>query len=161
MIFWLVLELKISYNRVIIISWRILVSFRGIFGRLYFCMVKYLSFLNSSFALKNTFWQGPNVTHHLLYIYTLMSLRLLARYTKSSRNRVPKTISSTSEIERKRLLSHCSSTAMTLWSKQGITNTLALPIDKMLYINLLCPHQNVPTTRVGLFHFFVNGWTCF
>jgi len=31
MIFWLVLKLEISYNRVIIISRRILVSFRGCF----------------------------------------------------------------------------------------------------------------------------------
>jgi hypothetical protein len=31
MILWLVLKLEISYNRVIIISWRILVSFRGFF----------------------------------------------------------------------------------------------------------------------------------
>jgi hypothetical protein len=31
MIFWLVLKLEISYNRVIIISWRILDSFRGFF----------------------------------------------------------------------------------------------------------------------------------
>ncbi len=52
MIFWLVLKLEISYNRVIIISWRILVSFyERIFGRLYFNMVKYLSFHNSSFCL--------------------------------------------------------------------------------------------------------------
>jgi hypothetical protein len=28
-----------------------------------------------------------------------------------------------------------------LGEKQGITNTLALPIDKMLYIYLLCPHS--------------------
>ncbi len=44
------------------ILWRILVSLRGFFGRLYFCMVKYLSFINSSFALKILFneckWQG-------------------------------------------------------------------------------------------------------
>jgi hypothetical protein len=26
-------------------------------------------------------------------------------------------------------------------AKQGITNMLALPIDKMLYIYLLCPHS--------------------
>jgi hypothetical protein len=25
--------------------------------------------------------------------------------------------------------------------QQGITNTVALPIDKMMYINLLCPHS--------------------
>jgi hypothetical protein len=31
MIFWLVLKLEISYYRVIIIFWRILVSFRGFF----------------------------------------------------------------------------------------------------------------------------------
>jgi hypothetical protein len=29
---------------------------------------------------------------------------------------------------------------MFLFTKQGITYTLALPIDKMLYIHLLCPH---------------------
>jgi hypothetical protein len=27
------------------------------------------------------------------------------------------------------------------YKKQGITNMLALPIDKMLYIYLLCPHS--------------------
>ncbi len=43
--FWLVLKLEISYYRVII-PWRILVSFleEFFFWRLYFCMVKYLSF---------------------------------------------------------------------------------------------------------------------
>jgi hypothetical protein len=51
MVFWLVLKLEISYK--VIISWRILVSlFRGIFWRLCFCMVKYLSIHNSSFCLK-------------------------------------------------------------------------------------------------------------
>jgi hypothetical protein len=49
MIFWLVLKLEISSR--IMISWRILVSFRGLFWRLYFCMVKYFSFRNPSFAL--------------------------------------------------------------------------------------------------------------
>jgi hypothetical protein len=53
MIFWLVLKLEIL---VIIelysLEGFILVSFRGFFGRLYFCMVKYLSFHNSSFALR-------------------------------------------------------------------------------------------------------------
>jgi hypothetical protein len=48
MIFGLVLKLEISYNRVIIFWFRILVSFRGFFWRLFFCMVKYLSFHNSS-----------------------------------------------------------------------------------------------------------------
>jgi len=41
-IFWLVLKLEISYYRVIIISGRILVSFKGFFFFLedyYFCMV--------------------------------------------------------------------------------------------------------------------------
>jgi len=69
MIFWLVLKLEISYNRVII-SWRILVFFRGFFWRLYFCMVKYLSFHNSSFAFnihfnvngKATVWHPPLFT---------------------------------------------------------------------------------------------------
>jgi len=39
----------------VIISWRILVSFRGLFWRLYFCMVRYLSFHNSSFCLQMLF----------------------------------------------------------------------------------------------------------
>jgi hypothetical protein len=46
MIFWLVLKLEFSYR--VIISCRILVSFGGFFRRLYFYMVKYLSFHNSS-----------------------------------------------------------------------------------------------------------------
>jgi len=49
-IVWLVLKFKISYR--VIISWMILVSFRGFFWRLYFCMVKYLNLHNFSFALK-------------------------------------------------------------------------------------------------------------
>jgi len=48
-IFWLVLKLEISYK--VIISWRILISCRGFFWRLYFCMVKYLSFHNSSIGM--------------------------------------------------------------------------------------------------------------
>jgi hypothetical protein len=46
--FGLVLKLEIiSYNGVIIMSWRILILILflgGLFWRLYFCMVKYLSF---------------------------------------------------------------------------------------------------------------------
>ncbi len=67
MIFWLVfIKLEISYR--VMISWRILVYFRGFFWRLYFCMVKYLNFHNSSFALryllfnvngKATVWHTP------------------------------------------------------------------------------------------------------
>jgi len=54
MIFWLVLKLEISYR--VIISSRILVSFRGLFeASVYFCMVKYLSFHNSSFSLEILF----------------------------------------------------------------------------------------------------------
>jgi hypothetical protein len=50
--FWFVLlKLEISYR--VIITWRIFISFRGgVFWRLYFCMVKYLSFYNSFFALR-------------------------------------------------------------------------------------------------------------
>jgi hypothetical protein len=50
MIFWLVLKLEITYR--VIITWPILVSSGGLFWRLYFCMLKYLSFHNSSFALR-------------------------------------------------------------------------------------------------------------
>jgi hypothetical protein len=52
-IFWLVLKLEISYR--VIIWGRILVSFRGFFDSYIFCMVKYLSFHNSSFALIYSF----------------------------------------------------------------------------------------------------------
>jgi hypothetical protein len=46
-----VLKLEINYR--VIISGRILVSFRGLFEDYDFCMVKYLGFNNSSFALKS------------------------------------------------------------------------------------------------------------
>jgi len=55
MIFWVVLKLEINYR--VIISWRILVSFRGFFGKLCFCMMKYLSFHNPSFAFRCK-WHG-------------------------------------------------------------------------------------------------------
>jgi hypothetical protein len=64
-IFWLVLKLEISYR--IIISWRILASFSRITWGLYFFMVKYLSFHNSSFAFRYFFkskWQGHTVRHN-------------------------------------------------------------------------------------------------
>jgi len=53
MIFWLVLKLEISYR--VIISWRILVSFRGCFWRLHFCIWKYLSFQIFILCLKILF----------------------------------------------------------------------------------------------------------
>ncbi len=61
-----------SNLRSVIISWRILVSFRGFFWRLYPCMVKYLSFHNSSFALRCK-WQGhicdtPLVTIWMVFL---------------------------------------------------------------------------------------------
>ncbi len=50
MIFWLVLRLEISYR--VMISQRDFGFFQRIFVEdLYFCMLKYLSFHNSSFAL--------------------------------------------------------------------------------------------------------------
>ncbi len=45
--------------------------------------------------------------------------------------------------------------------KQGITNTLALPIDKMLYIYLLCPHsdhQKSPFQSKESKHFHQRNW---
>jgi hypothetical protein len=73
MIFWLLLKLEIIYR--VILSWRILVSFRGFFWRLYFCMVKYLHFHNSSFALryvfnvngKATVWHTPLFKFVMVY----------------------------------------------------------------------------------------------
>jgi len=51
MIFGLVLKLEISYR--VMISCKILVSFRGFFWKMInFWMVKYLSFHNSLFALR-------------------------------------------------------------------------------------------------------------
>jgi hypothetical protein len=70
-IFCLVLKLEISYNRVIIISWRIFCLFQRIFFEDYiFAMVKYLNFHNSSLALIYFFlckWQGHSVTHPLFF----------------------------------------------------------------------------------------------
>ncbi len=51
MIFWLVLKLEISYHRVLT-SWMILISFREFFEDYIFAWWKYLSFNNSSFALR-------------------------------------------------------------------------------------------------------------
>ncbi len=36
-------------------------------------------------------------------------------------------------------------------SEQGITNTLALPMDKMLYIYLLCSHSEHPEKSVPIY----------
>jgi hypothetical protein len=67
MIFRLVLKLEISYRTMI--SWRILVSFRGFFWRLYFCMVKYFNFHNF-FCLQILFNVNGNatVTHPLFFL---------------------------------------------------------------------------------------------
>jgi hypothetical protein len=66
MILWLVLKLEISYNRVIIIiSWRILVSFRGFFfWRLiyFFAWWNIFSFHNSSFAFRYFFHVNDKAT---------------------------------------------------------------------------------------------------
>jgi hypothetical protein len=39
---------------------------------------------------------------------------------------------------------------LSVFIKQGITNTLALPIDMMLYIYLLCPHSQHPKKSVSI-----------
>jgi hypothetical protein len=49
MIFWLVLELEISYRR--LIACRIWFLVEGFF-KIYFCMMKYLSFHYSSLAVR-------------------------------------------------------------------------------------------------------------
>jgi len=68
MIFWVVLKLEINSYRVIIMSWRILVSFRGFFEDYNFCVVKYLSFHNSSFALRYFFnVNGKAIVWHTFY----------------------------------------------------------------------------------------------
>jgi hypothetical protein len=64
MIFWLVLEVEISFR--VILSWRILVSCRGFSWRLYFHTVKYLNFHNSSFALRDLFnVNGKDTVWHI------------------------------------------------------------------------------------------------
>ncbi len=72
MIFWLVLELGISYR--VIIPWRILDSFRWFFEDCNFCMVKYLSFHTSSFPLnvngKATVWRTPCIALDLALLET-------------------------------------------------------------------------------------------
>jgi hypothetical protein len=65
-----VLKLEISYR--VMKSWRILVFFRGFFQRLYFSMVKYLNFHNSSFCPKihfNVNGKGQSVTHPMFILF--------------------------------------------------------------------------------------------
>ncbi len=85
MTFWLVLKLEISYYRVIIISWRILVSFRGFFWRLYFFLVKYLSFYNSSFALRHLLFHvnGKAIVWHtpcFIWLFLKMFFHILKNF---------------------------------------------------------------------------------
>jgi len=89
MMFWLVLKLEISYR--VMMSWRILVSFRGFFWRLYICMVKYLNFHNSSFCLKILFtligkatvWHTPCFKSRLCFYmhpYVVFGINLLTQW---------------------------------------------------------------------------------
>jgi len=74
MIFWLVLKLEISYYRVIIISWRILISFRVFFGDYIFAWWNIWVFMILLFAFKyffNVNGEGHIVTHPL-YIYVML-----------------------------------------------------------------------------------------
>jgi hypothetical protein len=66
MIFWLVLKFEISYNRVIIISWRIFGFLERIFWRLYFCMVKYLSSAVWIQTSQNFSSWGIRIAKHIL-----------------------------------------------------------------------------------------------
>jgi hypothetical protein len=45
------------------------------------------------------------------------------------------------QLELELILTHIHIKAFNVIPQQGITNTLALPIGKMLYIYLLCPHS--------------------
>jgi hypothetical protein len=75
-----VLKLEISYR--VIIASRILVSFGGFFGDWYiFCMVKYLSFHNSSFCLKILLkckWLRPQCVTHPLVFFQFYDVTWLA-----------------------------------------------------------------------------------
>jgi hypothetical protein len=82
MIFWLVLKLEISYR--VIISCRILVSCRGFFENYIFCMLKYMSFHNSSFAsryIKKGFFEHYIFTWWNIWVSIILLFAL--RYIKS------------------------------------------------------------------------------
>jgi hypothetical protein len=88
MIFWLVLNLEISY-RVNMISWRVLLSLRGFLWRLYFCMVKYLNFHNPSLIKrffdvkgKATVWHTPCFSWGAFRMHTMTTQRNLMRILK-------------------------------------------------------------------------------
>jgi len=71
-IFGLCWNLRFSYR--VMISWRILVCFRGFFKRLYFCIVKYLNFRNSSFAIRYFFnVNGKATVWHTLSYFVLLA----------------------------------------------------------------------------------------
>ncbi len=79
MIFWLVLKLEISYNRVMI-SWRILVSFRGFFEDYIFAWwniwVSIILLLPyDKFKCK---WQGHSVTHPLFLLCARVGAFIIA-----------------------------------------------------------------------------------
>ncbi len=73
MIFWLVLKLEITYR--VLMSWSILVSFRGLFEDYSFAWWNILSFHNSSFALRYFLWckwQDHGVRHLLFcFVYCI------------------------------------------------------------------------------------------
>jgi hypothetical protein len=66
-----------------------LVSLRGFFWNLYFCMVKYLSFHNSFFCLKilyNVKWQGHSVTHPLFKEHRLQGDKVIITLETTAKN---------------------------------------------------------------------------
>jgi hypothetical protein len=78
MIIWLVLKLEISYR--VIISWYFLLFLR-MFWRFYFCMVIYLSFHNSSFALRYFFYvNGKATVWHTPCLFCFLVSKSLAVY---------------------------------------------------------------------------------
>ncbi len=92
MIFWLVLKLEIGYR--VMISWKNLVSLRGFFWRLYFCIVKYLNFHNSFFKWcfnvngKATMWYTPCSLRKVIkfYFFNLIILRQNTNLEMKRRN---------------------------------------------------------------------------
>ncbi len=102
---------------------------------------KCVSFLIVYFSVQLFDYQPLSLSLSMLALHSICSLWLLASmYGAWIRLQIVK-------LRSWKLLS----LTLLSYSKQGVTNTLALPINKMLYIYLLCPHSEQP--KKHLFQF--------
>ncbi len=95
-----------------------------------------------------------------LYTGSIPAKNSCTQYQDQTRKKVQKTRQHQDQLRRGKrsciLGQGTSQVCSKVYIKQGITNTLALPIDTMLYIYLLCPHsehQNNPFQRKQSKHF--------